>query len=159
MDRPYLIRDATPADAAIVGRHRAKMFHDMGEVDDADVAALDAASGADLANLLASGEYVGWVAEADGIVVAGAGVMLRRLLPRGRQLGLRLEAYVLNVYTDPAHRQHGLARELMTRVIEWARQEGCVRITLHASAAGKSLYEALGFEPTNEMRLGTDEWR
>ena len=133
------------------------MFHEMGEVAGEDVAALAAAASADLATLLASGDYAGWLAEVDGAVVAGAGVMLRRLLPRGRHLGIRQEAYVLNVFTEVPHRQRGLARELMTHAIEWARAEGCVRVTLHASPAGKSVYEALGFEPTNEMRLKTSD--
>lgn len=28
------------------------------------------------------------------------------------------------------------------------------RVSLHASVEGRPLYEGLGFEPTNEMRLG-----
>ncbi len=98
---PYLVRLAVVDDAAIIARHRAQMFFEMGEVAAADVPALESSSREQLIALIASGESLGWVAEAGGQVIAGAGVMVRRLLPRGRQLGHRAEAYVLNVYTEP----------------------------------------------------------
>ena len=153
MSSSYSVRRATVGDANIIGHHRAEMFFEMGEVTAADVPALESASRAQLVGLIASGEYLGWVAEADGQVIAGAGVMVRRLLPRGRQLGDRAEAYVLNVYTAPAHRRRGIARDLMAQIIDWSRQQGLVRVALHASAAGQSVYESLGFGPTNEMKL------
>ena len=147
------LRRATPADAAVIGHHRARMFADMGELDGVSVADLEAASVADVRGLLERGEYFGWLAEVDEGVVAGAGAMWRRLLPRGRELGVRREAYVLNVYTEPAYRGRGIARMVMEAVIDWARSEGAVRITLHASDEGRRVYEPLGFTPTNEMRL------
>jgi GNAT superfamily N-acetyltransferase len=147
------IRRAVPADAPIVGRQRARMYEDMGELEGGTVEALAAASAADVAGLLARGEYFGWLAEEDGRIVAGVGAMWRRLLPRGRDLGLRREAYVLNVFTEPAYRGRGIAHALMEELIAWARAEGAARIVLHASDQGRPVYEGLGFEPTNEMRL------
>jgi hypothetical protein len=41
----------------------------------------------------------------------------------------------------------------MQEMIAWCRQQGFTHIYLHASKDGRPLYEALGFEPTNEMRL------
>jgi GNAT superfamily N-acetyltransferase len=57
------------------------------------------------------------------------------------------------MYTEPAYRRKGIARELMKRMIDWCRQEGFGTVLLHASKDGRSLYESLGFTPTNEMRL------
>ena len=149
----YVLRPVRPGDADAIANHRAQMFHDMGDVSDAEVPPLVAASCDQLAPLIESGEYFGWVIEGDGAVVAGVGVLLHRLLPRGRDLGLRQEAYVLNVFTEPAHRRRGLSRRLMLELIAWCRAHGITRITLHAAPAGRPLYESLGFTDTNEMRL------
>jgi len=62
-------------------------------------------------------------------------------------------ATVLNVYTEPAFRNRGLARRLMHAVIDWCRAQGLASVQLHASDAGRPLYESLGFGATNEMRL------
>jgi len=41
----------------------------------------------------------------------------------------------------------------MQTMIDWCKREGLARVTLHASDQGRHLYESLGFEPSNEMRL------
>ena len=41
----------------------------------------------------------------------------------------------------------------MQTIIGWCQREGFNRVTLHASDQGRRLYESLGFEPSNEMRL------
>jgi hypothetical protein len=40
----------------------------------------------------------------------------------------------------------------MREVIRWAGKEQLDRLVLHASDAGRPLYERLGFVATNEMR-------
>ena len=37
--------------------------------------------------------------------------------------------------------------------MEWCAREGVETVILHASDEGRPLYERLGFEATNEMRL------
>ena len=113
-----------------------------------------------LLDAMPRGEYVGWVAEADGRIVAGAGVQVRRVLPFPAHAGHAAiaegrQAIVINVYTEPAHRRRGLARQLMEAVIAWSRAERIESLVLHAAPDGKHLYESLGFVPTNEMRLGS----
>jgi GNAT superfamily N-acetyltransferase len=148
---PYRIRRATVDDVAVVTRHRVAMFRDMGSVRGTAIAPLEAGSARYLARALASGEYRGWLAELDGVIVAGAGVVLRPLLPRPGHPDGGTEAYVLNVYTDDAHRRRGLARGLMEAIVVWSRTQGVSRVTLHASDAGRPLYAALGFTATTEM--------
>jgi len=149
----YVVRPVLVSDASVVARHRIHMFLDMGELSESDAPDLEVASRNQLETLIASGEYAGWLAECDGVVVAGVGVLLHRLLPRAGDLGLRHEAYVLNVYTEPEHRRQGLSRRLMLALMAWCRDQHLTRITLHASTFGRPVYEALGFVPTNEMRL------
>ena len=148
----YRVRPATLADVTTITHHRIAMFRDMGVLDEHEVPALDAATRTYLAESLPSGAYLGWMVEADGNVVAGGGVIMRQLLPRPGQPAGGKEAYVLNVYTEPAHRRRGLARALMETILDWCRTRHVSRVSLHASDEGRPLYERLAFLQTNEMR-------
>jgi GNAT superfamily N-acetyltransferase len=148
---PYRIRAATVGDAATIARHRVLMFRDMGiELGD-DAAALESTSRDYFEGAVADGRYRGWMADLDGAVAAGGGLILRELLPRPGHVRGGIEAYVLNIYTEPTHRRRGLARALMHAMLEWTAGRGIARVTLHASDEGRPLYESLGFAATNEM--------
>ena len=106
---------------------------------------------------LGRGDYLGWFAQtAEVEVVGGAGVWVMDWPPLPRHPGDR-RANILNVYVQPQFRRRGLARRLTQTAIDWCRQAGLRVIVLHASAAGRPVYEALGFTPTNEMRLVLDD--
>jgi GNAT superfamily N-acetyltransferase len=163
MGKDFCIRLATPADARIIAWHRARMFQDMGELPGPAFEILRAKAEAHLVGLLQRGEYLGWLgspADQPHEVVGGAGVQLRQVLPHpaltpeGKvAVAEGRHAIVLNVYTEPAWRRHGLAEQLMHHLLAWARQEHLDRLVLHASDDGRHLYERLGFVATNEMRF------
>lgn len=129
------------------------MFRDMGEADGAAASIIDNSSQDRLAALIQAREYYGFLAEYEGEVIAGGGVWLRPLLPRPGALQGAVEAYVLNVYTEPKHRRNGVARAIMEAILDWCRERRVARVVLHASKEGRSLCEDLGFEPSNEMRI------
>jgi GNAT superfamily N-acetyltransferase len=154
----FSIRRATAADAPTLARHRAGMFRDMGELPERLDGPLVDASRRYFETAIPAGEYRGWVAAPStnqGDIVAGAGVQLRTILPRpdtrGEELILGPQALILNVYTEPAWRGRGLATLLMGEVLRWAAATGIKSLVLHASTAGRPLYEGLGFAPTTEM--------
>jgi GNAT superfamily N-acetyltransferase len=157
------IRLATPADAPIIAWHRARMFQDMGQLPPSGFEPLRARSEDFLRGAIERGEYVGWLATPHGasrVVVAGAGVQLRRVLPHPASLpdgsvGVApgRHGIVLNVFTEPEWRRRGVAEQLMRRVLGWAREQRLDRLVLHASDQGRVLYEGLGFVATNEMRF------
>jgi GNAT superfamily N-acetyltransferase len=149
----YTLRLAEAAEADVLARHRASMFLDMGEADDRAASIIENSSLDHLAALIEAREYFGFLAEHDGEVVGGGGVWLRPVLPRPGALQGALEAYVLNVYTEPEHRRRGVARAIMEAILDWSREQQVTRVVLHASKDGRSLYESLGFEPSNEMRI------
>lgn len=163
IDAPFLVRRATAGDGAIVARHRARMFHDMGEISDEALDDFLAASQGWTERGLTSGEYVGWLALPKGepeLIVGGAGVQLRKVPPhpcrppRAGKFAKGRHAIVLNVFTEPEWRKRGVARLLMEEVLRWARDEKLDRLVLHASDQARSLYERMGFVATNEMRFG-----
>ena len=159
----FLIRRADVEDAAVIARHRARMFQDMGELSRETFDDFLAASQAWTERALASGEYIGWLAAPQtepAVIVAGAGVQRRQVPPhpcrpsRDGVFAKGRHAIVLNVFTEPEWRNRGVAEVLMEEIIRWAREEKLDRLVLHASAQARSLYERTGFVATNEMRFG-----
>lgn len=53
---------------------------------------------------------------------------------------------LLNVYTKAPYRRRGLAKTLITRLIDEARALGVTKIVLDYTDDGYPLYQALGFE-------------
>lgn len=158
MTPSFDIRLATPEDSFVLATQRVAMFRDMGRTTPQIEQPLLESCAGYLVKALTSGEYVGWVAQLTApphSVIGGAGVQFRPLLPRtdpsGQRLLLGREGLILSVYVDPAHRRQGVARGLMDTLIRWAPGVGIVRLVLHASPAGRRLYESLGFLTSNEM--------
>lgn len=149
----FAIRPATLEDAGIVTAQRRAMFFDMGY---RDTGALDSMCQAFLPwvrQKMSAGEYLGWFAIADdGDIAAGAGLWLMDWPPHMIGPGNR-RGNILNVYTRAEFRRQGLGRRLTETAVDWCRANGITTVILHASDEGRELYRALGFEPTNEMRL------
>jgi ribosomal protein S18 acetylase RimI-like enzyme len=108
-----------------------------------------------LSAALAGGSYRGWLAESAATVVAGGGLLIYPW-PAGPKDPYNHRVTIFNVYTEPAFRKRGLARQLMLLMMDWLENEGFQSAVLHASDAGRPLYERLGFLPTNEMRFRFD---
>jgi len=128
------------------------MFVDMGETDSAACDAMAVAYGQWVREKMGRGDYVGWLAVADGDIVAGASLWLMEWSPLPHDLSSR-RGRVMDVYTNSAYRRRGLARALMLALMEWSRAHGLHSLHLDASAMGRGLYDELGFDATHEMRL------
>lgn len=85
-----------------------------------------------------------WLAWAQDAAVGCASLAWFPRLPYpGHAAGL--EAYLLNVYVQPAWRRQGIAGQLVDTALAAARERGVAKVWLHASAAGRTLYLARGF--------------
>ncbi|MEY2484437.1 MAG: hypothetical protein QOH39_85 [Verrucomicrobiota bacterium] len=159
MREKFAVRLATIDDADVIAAHRARMFHDMGEVPDDLLDMFRTQSRDRLREFFERGEYVGWLAssvDAPRQVIAGAGVQLRHTLPHPSDMGGLAEgrhALIINVFTEPPWRRRGLGELLLKRIIAWSREQKLDRLLLHSSEQGRRLYERLGFVQTNEMKL------
>ena len=154
MSDDYIIRLATVADAPIIVHHRRAMFTDMGLADSKDLDAMEVTFAPYVTRALGNGSYRGWLVETgSGRVVAGGGLIVHEWPARPGHPSDPRRAYILNVYTEPDHRKQGLARRIIMTILAWCRAEGFWAVSLHASVDGRALYESLGFERTNEMRL------
>jgi GNAT superfamily N-acetyltransferase len=152
MNSEYRIRRGTVEDAPVIARQRAAMFRDMGDLSGDAAAQIESASFVYIRQMMAEQRYLGWLAERQGEVVAGCGLIISQLLPRPGAIDGGAQALIVNVYCEPEHRRRGLARALMAAMLDWCKSERIAKVVLHASPDGRPLYESLGFVQTNEMR-------
>ena len=94
---------------------------------------------------LADGTFVSWLAMDGKKIVGTSGMSFVEKppyfsCPNGR-IGL-----LSSMYTDPAYRRRGIARELLGRVVEEARAYGCGSVQITASDMGVLLYTDFGFK-------------
>jgi GNAT superfamily N-acetyltransferase len=67
--------------------------------------------------------------------------------------GFERKGYLLNVYTEPRWRGHGVAGALVAAAAR-GRELGMARLRLHTTAQGRPVYAAAGFIPRqDEMEL------
>jgi len=93
---------------------------------------------------LRDGTFVSWLALDGEKIVGTSGMSFVEKppyfgCPTGR-IGL-----LSCMFTDPAYRRRGIARELLDRVVAEARRHGCGTVQITASDMGVKLYTAYGF--------------
>jgi GNAT superfamily N-acetyltransferase len=152
MSETYRVRRATLGDIPALVAYRRAMFESMGIQDSALLDVMCGKMNTYLGIAMPTNEYVGWVAEVEGRPIASGGVVIHNLPPGPRNLDGR-EGYIMNVYTVPEWRGHGVATAIMQVIMEYLSGLHIPVATLHASEAGRPIYEKLGFRSTNEMRL------
>jgi GNAT superfamily N-acetyltransferase len=153
MSECYTLRLATLDDVPTILHQRRAMFAEMGSGTDEQLDAMTSAFAPWVREKIAQGRYRGWlVLDTSGAIVGGAGLWLMEWPPTVLEPN-PLRAYMLNVYTEPAHRRHGIAHLLTEAIIDWCRANAYHLLVLHASDAGRPVYESLGFRLSNEMRL------
>ena len=94
---------------------------------------------------MADGTFVSWLALDGDQIVGTSGMSFVEKppyfgCPSGR-IGL-----LSSMFTDPAYRRKGIARELLSRVVEEARGYGCGAVQITASDMGVMLYTDFGFK-------------
>ena len=94
---------------------------------------------------LAAGTYVSWLAFDGDRIVGTSGMSFAEKPPYfscpSGKLGI-----LSSMYTDPDYRRMGIAKELLGRVVEEAREYGCGCVQITASDMGVLLYTDFGFK-------------
>ena len=93
---------------------------------------------------MADGTFVSWLAMDGDRIVGTSGMSFVEKppyfgCPSGR-IGL-----LSSMFTDPNYRRRGIAKELLTRVVDEARKYGCGTVQITASDMGVLLYTDFGF--------------
>lgn len=100
---------------------------------------------------LADGRYFGFIAEDNGLPIAGIGLMVIDWPPHPSHPMDDRRGYVLNLFVMPDRRGEGIAKRLMVAAEEAFTQRGIGYAILHATEAGRPLYERTGWVRTTEM--------
>lgn len=151
---PITYRAATPDDAAALAalrwENQAERHPEQEHRDTLDQ--YTAAYIEQTRDELARGVHRAWLAEAGGEAVACV-TLVWWVMPPNPDEHRRRRGFVTSVYTRPAYRRQGVARQLMTMLIEHARAESVQRLILWSSEMGRPLYEDLGFTPSTGFEL------
>ncbi|MBR3483199.1 MAG: GNAT family N-acetyltransferase [Lachnospiraceae bacterium] len=134
-------RKMTPADVDTFISMRIKQLREEGATEDIDlIPALKDYYGRHMAD----GTFVSWLAVDGEKIVGTSGMSFVEKppyfsCPTGR-LGL-----LSSMFTDPSYRRMGIAKELLSRVVDEARKYGCGSVQITASDMGVLLYTDFGF--------------
>lgn len=94
---------------------------------------------------MADGTFVSWLAMDGEKIVGTSGMSFVEKPPYfscpSGKLGL-----LSSMFTDPDYRRMGIAKELLSRVVEEARNYGCGCVQITASDMGVLLYTDFGFK-------------
>lgn len=93
---------------------------------------------------MADGTFVSWLAVDGGKIVGTSGMSFVEKPPYfgcpSGKMGL-----LSSMFTDPQYRRRGIARKLLSLVVEEARNYGCGTVQITASDMGVLLYTDFGF--------------
>jgi GNAT superfamily N-acetyltransferase len=134
-------RKMTSADVDTFITMRIKQLREEGATEDID---LVPALNDYYSRHMADGTFVSWLAVDGDKIVGTSGMSFVEKppyfsCPTGR-IGL-----LSSMFTDPSYRRMGIAKELLSRVVDEAKKYGCGCVQITASDMGVLLYTDFGF--------------
>ena len=97
---------------------------------------------------IAGGDFISFLAF-DGDDAAACSGMSLQVHPPTYENPSGKSGYISNMFTRPDWRHRGLAKQLVDRLVAAARDAGCAKLYLNASAMGRPLYVKYGFIPAD----------
>lgn len=148
------IRRANLNDLFSLVRFRSALFKEMGLLKGAkEEKTFEKACERYFNQFISQNEFLSWIAEDNGEVVAVSGLVFFQKPPSpGNNSGK--EAYIMNMYTLTKWRKKGIGSKLLREIIGFLKQNGITSISLHTTEVGRSVYEKIGFTLVDtEMKL------
>ena len=150
--QPMLVtRLATLADSSLITTHRRAMFAEIGKSSPEALDTMSRNFAPWLEQMIFTDRYVGWIVEEDSTPAASAGFFQLDWPPHPLDPVATARGYLLNFWVEPSYRGRGLARALVRLAVAESRKRGLRVTALHASAAGRPVYEKEGFLSSEEM--------
>lgn len=84
------------------------------------------------------------VNEDDGKIIGCGGICYQKEMPSPDNL-TGTNGYLMNIYTLPEYRGHGVGRRIVEFLIDDAKKRGTEKIYLESAKGAKHLYEEIGF--------------
>jgi GNAT superfamily N-acetyltransferase len=136
---------------------RARKDHRNVPYTASDIGRADPAYRAWVRGEMRSKRFVAFVAEGPEGPLGSGSLWLQPSEPRPGRLAGGVLPQVISMYTAPRFRGRGIATGLVEAQLAWLRASGFDgRVGLHASDAGRPVYERIGFRAGTEMVI--DLW-
>lgn len=136
MKKPWTVRIATRQDHYALARHR--YFREAENQE--DLTRYESW----VSESIEAGRYIGVVAESNGEILGGAGLTVLEWGPtRGDPSPYR--GRIVNVFVQPQWRRLGIAKEMLSKILDVAQERGLHTLSLAATSDSEQLYLQLGF--------------
>ena len=93
---------------------------------------------------MADGTFISWIAVDNGKIIGTSGISIVEKPPYfgcpSGKIGL-----LSSMFTDKSYRRMGIAKKLLSKVINEAKEQGCGTVQVTASDMGVLLYSSFGF--------------
>jgi len=155
-----VFRRATPEDIPELVKFKLLLLDELNEDDDkSNLEKLKLELKKFFTEYIGSDDFVSWLVEYEGEIVATSGLILWRVPPRYDCLHGKY-GYISNMYTVPKARRNGISTELIKKLIEEAKILGIDILNLHATKDGIQMYRRFGFtDPIDpEIELNLDNY-
>ncbi|KML41760.1 GCN5 family acetyltransferase [Cytobacillus firmus] len=98
---------------------------------------------------LSESRLIQWLVEdGEGIIACGAVIFYD--FPPSYTNKTGKKAYIANMYTNENYRGQGIAKNLLSKLVEEVKLSGISRIWLGASDMGRPVYKKFGFKEADE---------
>ncbi|MFX0184575.1 MAG: GNAT family N-acetyltransferase [Candidatus Hodarchaeota archaeon] len=145
-------RHATIKDLKALIKYRIALFQEMGHINDLSTEkSFRKILERYFTEALSKNEFLSWVAEINGKIIASSGLVILKKPPTPRNPSGK-EAYIMNMYTSPKWRKRGIATRLLEEIFSFLREIKINKISLHATDIGVSVYEKMGFQ-TSDLEM------
>lgn len=139
-----VFKTATKDDIPELVRMRiAYMIDDFGSITDEEKSSMESQLPVYFEKYLDK-QCVAFVAK-DGSKVAAVALLVIMEKPANPFFLHGVLGEVLSVYTEPEYRGHGLCRQLMTNLVDYAKEHDLDRVDLSATDKGYPIYKKVGF--------------
>ena len=104
----------------------------------------------EIKNIMADGTFISWIALDNEKIIGTSGMSIVEKPPYfgcpSGKIGL-----LSSMFTDSSYRRQGIAKELLSRVVNEAKEQGCGTVQITASDMGVLLYSNFGFTKNNNF--------
>ena len=146
-----VIRKAELQDLDLLMRWRMEVLHEVFSIPaDQPLAELEAENRRYYQKELPQGGHIACFVYIGEEIVGCGGICLYHEMPSPDNLNGKC-AYLMNIYTRPQFRGHGIGNRIVRWLVEQARQRHISKIYLETSDKGRPLYQTIGFADMKDM--------
>lgn len=145
------IRKAGLTDIDLLIKWRMRVLHEVFFIpDNQPMKEIEQANTAYYQSALKAGGHIACFAYHENEIVGCGGICLYQEMPSPDNFSGQC-AYLMNVYTCPQFRGHGVGKMVVQWLVEQAAQRNITKIYLESSKSGRILYGKMGFLDMPDM--------